>query len=85
MNRSNEISRQFNSYAKAAGIKTDSRLQATQWLFEASNRLNNVIHELEAYVHVFELEDSYARMRIEETKNQEMYHSYDCKGNNSIE
>jgi hypothetical protein len=68
MNHSNNKSGASNSGAKAAGTKTDLRLQATQRHFEASNRLNNVIHELESYVPVFESEDSTARMRIEATR-----------------
>ena len=68
MNHSNNIAGASNSDPKVAGTKTDLRLQATQWLFEASNRLNNVVHELESYVQVFESEDSTVRMRIEATR-----------------
>lgn len=68
MNHSNNIAGASPSDAKVAGTKTDIRLQATQRLFEASNRLNNVVHELESYVQVFESEDSTVRMRIEATR-----------------
>ena len=68
MNHSNNISGTSNPDAKISGTKTDLRLQATQRLFEASNRLNNVVHELESYVQVFESEDSTVRMRIEATR-----------------
>jgi hypothetical protein len=33
--------------------KTDSRLEATQHVYEAAKRIDNVIHELEAYIGVF--------------------------------
>ena len=65
MTHSNNIFEASNSDAKVADMKTDLRLQATQWLFEASNQLNNVVHELESYVQVIESENSTARMRIE--------------------
>ena len=69
MNHSNNISGASKSDAKVAGTKTDLRMQATQWIFEASNQLNNVVHDLESYyVQVFESEDSTARMRIEATR-----------------
>ncbi len=58
-----------DSDTKLDGTRTDSRLHATQWLFEASNQLNNVVCELEAYVQVFESEDSTARMRLEAMRN----------------
>ena len=68
MNHSNNIAGASPSDAKVAGTKTDIRLQATQRLFEASNQLNNVVHELESYVQVFESENSTVRMRIEATR-----------------
>ena len=68
MNHSNNISGTSNPDAKISGTKTDLRLQATQQLFEASNRLKNVVRELESYVQVFESQDSTVRMRIEATR-----------------
>ena len=85
MNHSNNIAGAFPSDAKVAGTKTDIRLQATQQLFEASNRLNNVVHELEPYVQVFESENSTVRMRIEATRKIKRYHSCPCKGIKCIE
>ena len=68
MNHSNNIPGTSNPDAKISGTKTDLRLQATQRLFEASNRLNNVVHELESHLQVFESEDPAAQMRIEATR-----------------
>ncbi len=85
MNHSNNISGASNSDAKFADTKTDLRLQATQRLFEASNQLNNVVHELESYVQVFVSVDSTVRMRIEATRKIKRYHSCPCKGIKCIE
>ena len=46
--------------------KSDSRLEATQHVYEAAKRIDNVIHELEAYMDIF-TEPSSSKRLVRET------------------